>query len=99
MTYKTCSEQHRKKHGARREHAVAPSKQKKKKKPGGAGEGLIETAAGGEDEKSDIQVAEDGELAGFFDETGATLRETNLTAALVFDPLYLNLSSPHFCSS
>ncbi|KAL6985743.1 hypothetical protein U1Q18_019116 [Sarracenia purpurea var. burkii] len=52
-----------------------------------------------EDEEANIDVAEDGELLSFLDQTALSLRERHMPTVLVLDSLQLNLPSPHFFSS
>ncbi|PON54967.1 hypothetical protein TorRG33x02_300860, partial [Trema orientale] len=61
---------------------------------GSVGE-LVEAAAAGEDDESDIDVAENRELASLFDESIAAFGEGHLATALVLDSLQLHLLPPH----
>lgn len=56
---------------------------------------MAEPAGGGEHDERDVDVAEDGELVGLFDETIATLREGHLAISVVLYLLYLELYSTH----
>lgn len=60
--------------------------------PGDAGE-LIELASGGEDEESDLSVAEEPKLVGLLEEAAPPLGETHLAAGAVLDPAQLHLPS------
>lgn len=53
--------------------------------PAAASGELVEFAAAGEDEEGEIEVAENGELAGLLDEPGSSLGESDLPTALVLD--------------
>ena len=59
---------------------------------------LEELAAAGEDDESDLGVAEHGELISFLQQTISSFREGHLTIDLVLDPLQLHSPSPHSLS-
>jgi hypothetical protein len=56
---------------------------------------LIEAASAGEDDQSDLNVTEDGELVRLLQQPVPTLAEGHLAARRVLDPLDLNLTPPH----
>lgn len=62
--------------------------------PGGARE-LKKLAAVGEDDESDLSVAEHGELVSLLEEAIPPLGERHLPVDLVLDPLQLQPSSLH----
>lgn len=66
--------------------------------PGAAAE-LVKLPAVGEDDESDLGVAEHGELVGFLEEPIPPLREGHLAINLVLDSLQLHPSPPHLLSS
>jgi hypothetical protein len=56
---------------------------------------LVELAAVGEDDESDLRIAEDGELVRLLEQTVPALGEGHLPVDLVLDPLQLDPSPPH----
>ena len=60
----------------------------------GVGE-LVEPACAGEDEHTDLGVAEDGQLPSLLKQSGPPLREGHLPVRLVLDPLDNCLSPNH----
>lgn len=61
----------------------------------GIGGVLIELSFGGEDDKSDLCVAEHRNLMSLLEKPHPALGEGDLTVDLVLDPLELNSPSPH----
>lgn len=57
---------------------------------------LVELPSSGEDDESDLRIAENRELVSFLQEAVPTLGEGHLPVDLVLDPLQLYPSSPHF---
>lgn len=70
------------------------TKERIKNKPRVSGK-LEELPFGGEDDESDIGVAQDGDLVGFLEQPSPSLRESHLPTDLVLDPLQLNPPSSH----
>lgn len=64
-----------------------------------SGAEVIRVSGSGEDEESDVDIAEHGELLGLLDEAGTALGESRVTSVLVLDQLYLKLLPPHSSSS
>lgn len=56
---------------------------------------LVELSSTGEDDESDLGVAQHGELVSFLQQTVPPLGEGHLAVDLVLDPLQLNPPSPH----
>ena len=54
-----------------------------------------ELAIGGEDEESELDVAENRELQRLLHQTTPPLREGDVAAVLVLDPLHLHFPSSH----
>ena len=68
---------------------------------GGPGAGILEVLAGGggEDDESDIGVAEHGKLFGLLEKPSSSLRERHLPRRRIIYLLYLNLISCHLSLS
>lgn len=64
----------------------------------GIGGVLEELSSSGEDDQSDLSVAENRDLMSFLQQSRPPLRERHLAVDLVLDPLQLNPTSPHFFS-
>lgn len=54
----------------------------------------MEHACGRENDEADLDVAKDGEIVGFLQQSATALREADLAAGLVLDPSKLHLDSP-----
>ena len=59
---------------------------------------LVELAATGEDEESNLDIAENRELSSLLHQPAPPLRESHLTTTLVLDSLQHHLPPPHFSS-
>jgi hypothetical protein len=71
------------------------TKEKRKKVPG-AGE-IVEPTGAGEDDDTNLSIAENRKLLSFLQQSIPSLRERNLTARRVIDPLNRDLAPSHFC--
>lgn len=67
---------------------------KKQGLPIGVGK-FVEFASFRENKRSNLDVAKNGKLFSFLKETSSPLGESHLKVALVLDPFYFQLLSPH----
>lgn len=56
---------------------------------------IVKLAGAGEDDDSDLSIAQDREFLGFLQQSIPPLRKRNLPARWIVDPSYHNLSPSH----